>query len=75
MNQEEYKALEATFEKKENTIPGKVVEIRKNAIGIGVLDGVLYLTKIKPFGKKIMDVKDFLNGAKKEDIYCWQINE
>ena len=34
-----------------------------------------YLTKIKPFGKKIMNVKDYLNGVKKETILNWVINE
>lgn len=75
VNNEEFKALEATFEKKENTTPGTVREITKDAIGIDCIDGVIYLTKIKPFGKKIMNVKDYLNGVKKETILNWVINE
>ena len=75
MNNEEYKVLEATFQKRENTTPGRVREITKNAIGIDVADGTIYLTKIKPFGKKIMDVKDYLNGVKKEIILNWEINQ
>ena len=75
VNKEEFKALEATFEKKENTTPGRVYKITKDAIGIECIDGVIYLTKIKPFGKKIMNVKDYLNGVKKETILNGVINE
>ena len=73
VNAEEYKILEAYFEEKNNVIPSTVRELRKDAIGIDVLDGTIYLTKIKPFGKRIMSVKDYLNGVKKEDILKWQI--
>ena len=73
VNDEEYKILEAYFEEKNNVIPSTVRELRKDAIGIDVLDGTIYLTKIKPFGKRIMSVKDYLNGVKKEDILKWQI--
>lgn len=75
VNKEEYKVLEATFEKKEKCNPGKVREIRKDSIGIDALDGTIYITKLKPFGKKIMNTKDFLNGTKKESILNWKINE
>ncbi len=73
VNDEEYKILEAYFEEKNNVTPSTVRELRKDAIGIDVLDGTIYLTKIKPFGKRIMSVKDYLNGVKKEDILKWQI--
>jgi len=62
LNGEEYKALEAKFVKKGTLKPGIICDIPKDAIGITCQDGVLYLTKIKPFGKKIMSTKDYLNG-------------
>ena len=74
VNQEEFKVYEATFEKKNVDIPGKVVDIRKDGIGISCLDGIIYLTKIKPFGKKMMDTRDYLNGVLKEDVKHWIIN-
>ena len=74
VNQEEFKIYEATFEKKNVDIPGKVVDIRKDGIGISCLDGIIYLTKIKPFGKKMMDTRDYLNGVLKEDVKHWIIN-
>ena len=73
VNQEEFKIVEANFIKKENTIPNKVMDIKKDGIGIGCQDGIIYLTKIKPFGKKIMTVKDYLNGINKEKIKNWEI--
>lgn len=74
VNDEEYKALEATFTPLPQTTPNKVVDIKKDSIGISVLDGIVYLKKIKPYGKKAMDVKDFLNGVKKEEVNNWIIN-
>lgn len=65
---EEYKALEGYFEEKKTTATGVIKEITKNAIGITCQDGIVYLTKIKPFGKKIMLVQDYLNGIKKEEL-------
>ena len=73
VNEEEYKVLEAYFEENTSPTPKKVREIRKDAIGIDCQDGTIYLTKIKPFGKKVMNVKDYLNGVKKEEILKWQI--
>ena len=73
VNDEEYKILEADFSKKENTVPYKITEITKDSIGIECQDGIIYIKVIKPFGKKIMNVKDFLNGTKKEEIRKWQV--
>ena len=72
VNQEEYKVLEAKFVKKNDSVPGKVT-VLKDTIGIDALDGTIYLMKIKPFGKRIMEVKDFLNGAKEKDVLNWEI--
>lgn len=72
---EEFKVFEAFFRKTKNPIPGKVREVLKDSIGIDVLDGTIYITKLKPFGKKIMNTKDYLNGVKKENILEWKINE
>lgn len=64
----EYKALEAEFVPKNQKETGKIVDVTKTAIGISCADGILYITKLKPFGKKVMYTKDFLNGLKKEKI-------
>lgn len=39
--------------------------IYKDGIGVGTSDGEIILTKIKPAGKNIISVKDYLNGLKK----------
>lgn len=71
---EEQKALEAYFEEKEVKKPGVVSEIKKDAIGITCKNGIVYITKIKPFGKKTMSVKDYLNGIKKEELLNKKVN-
>jgi len=49
--------------------------IYKDGIGIGTKDGEIILTKIKPAGKKIMSVRDYLNGVKKENLLGVMCNE
>ena len=70
LNNEECKVLEAEFIEKNNTVPYEVT-IDKSSIGVSCLDGIIYLKKIKPFGKKCMDVKDYLNGQK--NIEEWKV--
>ena len=74
VNGEEYKVLEASFTPKENTEINKVIEITKDAIGIGCADGIVYIKKLKPFGKKELFTQDYLNGISKEKILEWKIN-
>lgn len=55
-----------------NTYPdkknGEIVKIYKDGIGIKTKDSEIILLEIKPFGKKRMLVKDYLNGVKKEEL-------
>ncbi len=53
------------FLEKEN---GEIVEIYKDGIGVSTQDGELILEEIQLEGKKRCLVKDFLNGAKKEEL-------
>lgn len=68
LEEKEIKVLEAYFRKKEVNQVGMIEEITKESIGITCLDGIIYLTKIKPFGKKIMNVKDYLNGVNQSNL-------
>jgi methionyl-tRNA formyltransferase len=71
----EIKVLEASFIKKENTSNSSViVEIDKNKLGISCKDGIIYLDRVKPFGKKEMAIKDYLNGVKKEELLNKKVN-
>lgn len=68
VNGEEYKVLEARFVKSDNTTTWKVMNVTKESFAIGCLDGYVEILKLKPFGKKVMDTKSFLNGVNKENV-------
>lgn len=63
---QEIKVLKAHFEPKKVEKTG-IVLIDKNSFAITCRDGLIYLDYIKPFGKKEMVIKDFINGIKKEE--------
>ncbi len=68
LDKEEMKVLEVHFVKKEVKETGVILEISKDTLGISCQDGILYLDRIKPFGKKEMSIKDYLNGISKEKL-------
>ena len=74
INDLEYKVYEAYFEKKSINEVGKVLDIKKDAIGISCKDGIVYITEIKPFGKKKMKVLDYLNGIDKTNLINQSVN-
>ncbi len=59
---EEIKIIKAHYEIK-NSEASKIY-IDKNSLGIGCIDGIIYLDIIKPAGKNNMLIKDYLNGKK-----------
>ena len=68
IKKEEMKILEAYFVEKKETFPGIICEVTKETFGVSCKNGIVYITKIKPFGKKIILVKDYLNGLKQDDL-------
>ena len=44
------------------------MNVTKESFAIGCLDGYVEILKVKPFGKKVMDTKSFLNGVNKESV-------
>ena len=70
----EMKIVKAEFEACNVTNVGKIVEISKNKLGISCQDGIIYLIKVKPFGKKIMDIESFLNGIDKKEYINKVVN-
>ena len=67
INETEVKVLEAVISDKDSKFsPGVICEINKDSIGICTQDKVIYITKVKPFGKKAMDARDYINGLNKE---------
>lgn len=66
------------YESKIGSSVGKIScinNIYKDGIGIGTKDGEIILTKIKPAGKRVLLVKDYLNGIKKEELIGAMCNE
>lgn len=68
LNGEEIKVMEGYVGENTKKEAGCICEIKKDAIGIACSDKIYYVTKLKPFGKKEMGVRDYLNGIKKENL-------
>lgn len=66
----EMKIYESILYHKEykNAVPGEIVEIIKEGIVVATKDKSIVLTKVKPFGKKMMDAKSYVNGISKEQL-------
>ena len=48
--------------------PATICELNKDSIGVSTKDKIIYITKVKPFGKKTMSAGDYINGLQKERI-------
>ena len=68
LNKEEVKVIEGYIGEDTNTKAGTIANITKDAIGIACKDKIYYITKLKPFGKKEMMTRDYLNGADKNKL-------
>ena len=65
IDDKEIKVLDAKFVKKDVNKVREIIEIDKDKLGISCIDGIIYLSTVKPMGKNIMDIKSFLNGIDK----------
>ena len=74
INNQEIKVLEAEFVQKKVDNTGIIKEIDKKNLGITCKDGIIYLKKIKPSGKKVMEINSFLNGIDKEKYLSMEVN-
>lgn len=50
-----------------NELPGTIVNLDKNGMEVVTKDGSILITELQIPGKKKMNIKDFINGNKKED--------
>lgn len=67
INGNEIKIVECFIGEKDSTLSaGTICEINKDNIGICTKDKIIYITRVKPFGKKEMSALDFINGLNKE---------
>ena len=48
--------------------PGEIISIYKDGIGVMCKDKEIIITKVKPSGKKEMNVKDYLNGKQNQTL-------
>lgn len=64
----EYKISEVEIKKCDVSKIGIIVEVNKDSFGITAKDGIVYIKRIKPSGKKEMSVKDFFNGFDKTSL-------
>ena len=69
IGEKEFKVFMARIEKIDTSkaIPGEVLHIYKDGLGIATRDYELVITDIKPSGKKRMLASSFINGIKKEE--------
>lgn len=65
VNDQELKIIEAKYIPKNNSKPYLITYSKKEML-IDCVDGQISILKVKPMGKKIMDISAYLNGVKKE---------
>lgn len=64
----EIKVLNCHYKIRNVKEKSKIIEITKDSFGITCNDGIIYLDEIKPFGKKAMTIKQYLNGVDKNAL-------
>lgn len=67
LNNEEVKVLSGIIGEDSPNSPKSII-LKKDALGITCQDKVYYITELKPFGKKAMNIKDYLNGINKDKL-------
>ena len=68
LDDSEIKVYNSRIGDSKNKTPGEIINIYKDGIGVSTSDGEIILTEIKPFGKKKMLVRDYLNGIDKDKL-------
>ncbi len=74
VNGEEWKVLVTEVGESTNEEPGTVVAVNKDSFEIACSDSTLVIKRIKPAGKKEMNVKDFFNGYNKDNLKGIKVN-
>lgn len=68
LNDEIIKVCESRLGTKSKGVPGEIINIYTDGIGVMCSDKEIIFTRIKPSGKKEMLVKDYLNGKNKDSL-------
>lgn len=56
------------LDKEYEGVPSEIVDIIKDGIVVKTGDGAVILTSVKPFGKKKMDAKSYVNGYGRDNL-------
>ncbi len=56
------------LDKEYEGVPSEIVDIVKDGIVVKTGDGAVILTSVKPFGKKKMDAKSYVNGYGRDNL-------
>lgn len=68
LNDEIIKVCESRLGIQSKGVPGEIINIYTDGIGVMCSDKEIIFTRIKPSGKKEMLVKDYLNGKNKDSL-------
>ncbi len=75
VNGEEWKIIETEVGEEVEGEVGTVTSVSKDSFGIKCADKELLVKRIKPAGKKEMNVKDFFNGFNKDSLKGIEVNK
>lgn len=75
VNGEEWKVIETEVGSDSTGEVGTVTSVAKDSFGIMCSNGELLIKRIKPAGKKEMNVKDFFNGFNKDSLKGIEVNK
>ncbi len=68
LDNEEMKVLECLIGEETTGEIGVISKVSKDSFSVNCKDGLINITKIKPFGKKEMLVRDYFNGKDKNSL-------
>lgn len=75
INGEEWKIVEASIGNKKTGEIGVITRVDKKSFSIQCQDGEIIITKVKPAGKKEMNVSDLFNGINKDKLLGTKVGD
>ncbi len=69
INGVEVKLIDCYIDEEESNLSASTIcDMSNKGLGISTKDKTIYITKLKPFGKKEMNAIDYINGLQKEKV-------
>lgn len=69
------KIISSRLGESKSGLPGEIINIYKDGIGIMCFDKEIVITKLKPEGKGVMLASDYVNGKRKENLLGKVVNK